>query len=101
MNEDNLFLSIFKENNRNNQNLKEEKLNQMNLIHSSKKNGKKQIFNIKKERLGIKRKRNKNSNKKRKHTREAYDNIISKITNRIINGLITFINKLIKKLKNS
>ena len=101
VNEDNLFLSIFKENNQNNQNLKEEKLNQMNLIDSSGKNGKELIFSIKKEKLGIKRKRNKNSNVKRKHTREAYDNIISKITNRIINGLITFINKLIKKLKNS
>jgi hypothetical protein len=48
MNEDNLFLSIFKENNRNNQNLKEEKLNQMNLIHSSKKMEKRKYLILKK-----------------------------------------------------
>ena len=48
MNEDNLFLSIFKENNRNNQNLKEEKLNQMNLIHSSKKMEKSKYLILKK-----------------------------------------------------
>ncbi len=59
------------------------------------------IFNIKKVNLGRKRKRNINSKGRSKHTREAYDNIISNIKNRIINNVRVYINNLIKKTENN
>ena len=59
------------------------------------------IFNIKKVNLRRKIKRNINSKRRSKHTREAYDNIISNIKNRIINNVRVYINNFIKKTKNT
>ena len=59
------------------------------------------IFNIKKVNLCRKRKRDINSKGRAKHTREAYDNIISNIKNRIINNVRVYINNLIKKTENN
>lgn len=95
INNDN-FYSTFEENKIDS---KKDQLNTTSVC-SLTKNNKKQIFIIKKTRLG--NKRNRNSNKKRKtHTKESNDNIISNIKNKILNNLIDFINNKIKKLKNS
>ena len=59
------------------------------------------IFNIKKVNLRRKIKRDINSKRRSKHTREAYDNIISNIKNRIINNVRVYINNFIKKTKNT
>ncbi len=103
MNEKNLIFSqdnkgfnnTFEENYTN-----EAQININNSVYSLTENKKQSIFIIKKTRLG--NKRNRNSNKKRKaHTKESSDNIISNIKNKILKNLLGFINDKIKKLKNS